>query len=111
MRQRVIAHLGDTASLAVAIQECEATLEMARRSLTENLAKADQIRSQWEASGSKAPDDMKTIRRLARHNWDMKFLRNALTFAQQSQKRIPLLERHLASLYAAESKRAEKRAM
>lgn len=102
VRQRVIAHLGESASLAAAIQEGEARLERARMSLAESLARAEEIRAEWNSTGSTVPDDLKIIRRWARHNWDMKFFRNALMSVQWAQKRMPLLESHLARLRAAE---------
>ena len=108
VRQRVIAHLGESACLAEAIETCEANLERAKQNLAESLTKADAIRSNWQDSGEKGPDDLETIRRLARYNWNFKFLRNALISAQQSQERIPLLERRLASLRAAEKKCQEQ---
>ncbi len=108
VRQRVIAHLGESASLAAAIQECEAKLERERGLLAKSLAGAEEVRAKWDSKGSKVPNDLAAIRRMARHNWDMKFLRNALWFAQQAQKKIPLLEGQLARLRAAEGKWREK---
>jgi len=108
VRQRVIAHLGESACLAEAIKACEARLERAKQRLAENLTTADAIRSVLRASGSTVPDDLETLRHLARHNRNSRILRNLLISAQHTKEKIPVMERRLASLRSAEKKWQEQ---
>ncbi|MEI8342925.1 MAG: hypothetical protein WCH43_15490 [Verrucomicrobiota bacterium] len=104
VRQMVIAHLGEFTDLSAAIQDCETRLENARRRVAENLPKANEIRASWNSTGSIAPEDMVTIRRLAKHNNRIRSLLIALRAVYWSQRRIPPLEKRLVRLRAAAEK-------